>query len=206
MTPAWRNSASTATSGAASAAVCDDAARLPAAVRPLFTATIGFVRATLRASRTNLPRVPERLEVEEDHLGLRVVGPVLQEIVAADVGLVADRDELGDADAEVAGPAHQLDAEPARLRQERDVARDRLRRRERRVHAHRRARCSTRREQFGPMMRMPLPRRERDELALGRLALGPASAKPAVMTSMPRTPFSAHCARDVGNLAARERR
>jgi len=41
-----------------------------------------------------LPRVPERLEVEEDHVGLRVVGPELQQVVAADVGLVADRDEL----------------------------------------------------------------------------------------------------------------
>ncbi len=36
----------------------DEAARLPAAVRPLLTATIGFERARLRARRTNLRGFP----------------------------------------------------------------------------------------------------------------------------------------------------
>ncbi len=58
MTPAWRNSASTATSGLASAAVCDDAARVPARERPLFTATIGLWREIRRASRANLRGFP----------------------------------------------------------------------------------------------------------------------------------------------------
>ena len=43
ITPAWRNSASIATSDDASAAVCDAAARVPAWLRPLFTARIGLL-------------------------------------------------------------------------------------------------------------------------------------------------------------------
>ena len=51
MTPACRNSAATAASEPASAAVCELAAREPARVTPLFIARIGFVRATRRAIR-----------------------------------------------------------------------------------------------------------------------------------------------------------
>jgi hypothetical protein len=58
MTPAWRNSASTAASEPASAAVCELAARAPAPVVPLFTARIGFVRATRRASVPNRRGLP----------------------------------------------------------------------------------------------------------------------------------------------------
>ena len=58
MTPAWRNRASTAMSGLAIAAVCDDAARTPAADRPLLTATIGLRRDTRRAMRANLRGLP----------------------------------------------------------------------------------------------------------------------------------------------------
>ena len=60
MTPAWRKSASTVTSEAASRApVCEDVARAPAAVRPLFTATIGLARPTRRASRENFCGLPK---------------------------------------------------------------------------------------------------------------------------------------------------
>ncbi len=54
MTPAWRSRASTATSPAESAAVCDTAARRPASVRPAFTATMGtrLRDATVRFGRT----------------------------------------------------------------------------------------------------------------------------------------------------------
>ena len=58
-TPACSNSASTVTSLAASSApVCDDAARWPAAVRPLLTATIGLscvMRRAIRLKRGGLP-------------------------------------------------------------------------------------------------------------------------------------------------------
>ena len=52
-----------------------------------------------------LARVPERLEVQEDHVGARILLPVLQEVVAAHVGLVPDRDELRDPEAERRPPA-----------------------------------------------------------------------------------------------------
>ena len=58
ITPLCRNSASTAASEPASAPVWDDAAREPPGVRPLFTAMIGFVRATRRASWVNLAGFP----------------------------------------------------------------------------------------------------------------------------------------------------
>ena len=47
-----------------------------------------------------LARVAERLEVQQDHVGAGVVLPVLEQVVAADVGLVADRDEAGHAEAD----------------------------------------------------------------------------------------------------------
>jgi hypothetical protein len=59
ITPAWRKSASTATSPAASAPVCEDAARVPAVVRPDFTAAIGLRRPTRRASRPNFRGFPK---------------------------------------------------------------------------------------------------------------------------------------------------
>jgi len=42
------------------------------------------------------PRVPEGLEIEDHDPGLRVVLPVLEQVVGGDVGLVADRDERGE--------------------------------------------------------------------------------------------------------------
>jgi hypothetical protein len=60
MMPACLKSASTTASLAASAPVCDDAARAPAAERPDLTATIGLFRATRRAiwlKRRGLPKL-----------------------------------------------------------------------------------------------------------------------------------------------------
>ena len=53
MTPAWRNSASTAGSPAARAAVCEEAARRPEPDRPAFTTTTGLCRETRRVIRAN---------------------------------------------------------------------------------------------------------------------------------------------------------
>ena len=58
ITPAWRKSASTATSEPASAAVCEPAARLPARVLPPFSARIGLRRASRRAMRENARGLP----------------------------------------------------------------------------------------------------------------------------------------------------
>ena len=58
-TPAWRNSASTVTSEAASRAPAgDELARAPAAERPLLTATIGLRRPTRRAIREKRRGLP----------------------------------------------------------------------------------------------------------------------------------------------------
>ena len=58
MIPAWANSASWVTSGVAAAAVCDAAARWPAAERPLMTVSTGIRRPTRRAVRANLRGLP----------------------------------------------------------------------------------------------------------------------------------------------------
>ena len=44
-------------------------------------------------------RIPEALDVHENHADCRIVLPLLEQVVAANVGLVADRDELRNADA-----------------------------------------------------------------------------------------------------------
>ncbi len=58
MMPAWWNSAATAASGLAAAAVWELAAAVPAAVRPDFTAMIGLRAEMRRASRLNLRGLP----------------------------------------------------------------------------------------------------------------------------------------------------
>jgi hypothetical protein len=130
ITPAWAISASTATSLPASEPVCELAARAPAPVRPLFTATIGLSRATSRRDRKKRARVAEALEVQEDHLDRGSSPQYCDQIVARDVGLVADRHELVDADAELLGVVEDGQADRARLRRERDAAVGRPGRRE----------------------------------------------------------------------------
>ena len=56
-----------------------------------------------RTARTS--RVPERLEVQQDHVGVRILLPVLEQVVAAHVGLVPDRHERRDPKAELRDPA-----------------------------------------------------------------------------------------------------
>ena len=74
--PACSNSASTVTSEAASSApVCDDAARCPAAERPLLTATIGLCCVMRRAIRPKRARVAERLQVEQQRPRCRGPAP-----------------------------------------------------------------------------------------------------------------------------------
>ena len=58
ITPVWWSKAATASSELAKAAVWDDAARRPTALRPLFTAMTGFDRLRSRARRANLRGLP----------------------------------------------------------------------------------------------------------------------------------------------------
>ena len=121
-TPAWRNSSSTATSGFASAAVCEAARASRPAVRPLLTARIGLRARYAPRQPGELAWVAERLEVQQDDVGVGIVLPVLEQIVAADVGLVAERHECRHSEIEQAALGQQLDAHAARLRRESDAA------------------------------------------------------------------------------------
>ena len=87
-----------------------------------------------------LARVAERLDVEQDEVGVRVVLPPLEQVVRGDVGLVADRDEGREPEPARLGALEQREAECARLRGEPDPARREGARREGRVQADGRGR------------------------------------------------------------------
>src|SRR6185503_18092928 len=89
----------------------------------------------LPRERREAARVAEGLEVEEDDVRALVLEPVLEEVVARDVRLVADRREHAEAEAEALRVLEERRAERAGLRHERDAALDRLGAREGRVHA-----------------------------------------------------------------------
>ena len=80
-----------------------------------------LTRQAARDAR-ELARVAERLDVEQDEVGARVVLPPLEQVVRRDVGLVADRDERGQAEPARLGPLEQREPERSRLRREADPA------------------------------------------------------------------------------------
>ena len=118
ITPDCRKSASTATSLAAKAAVWLPAARDPARVRPALSATIGFVRPIRRASRAKRRGLPNDSRYSRMTAVCGIALPVLQEIVAGDVGLVADADERGQADLPFARELEDGQAERTALRRQ----------------------------------------------------------------------------------------
>ena len=80
-----------------------------------------------------LARVPERLEVEQHDVGLRIVLPVLEQVVRRDVGLVADRHERRQPEPARLRLLQQREPQRAALRGERDAAGRECAARERRV-------------------------------------------------------------------------
>ena len=68
-------------------------------------------------------RIAEALQVQEDHVRARILGPVLDQVVARDVGLVADGGEGGDAEVERTREVEQREPEGSALRGERHAAR-----------------------------------------------------------------------------------
>ena len=113
-TPHCSSSESVAMSSPTIEPVCDDGGpRARPAVRPALTVMIGFLRVTRRASWREAARIAERLEVHQDRLDVVVVLPVLEQVVARDVGLVAHRDEHRDAEAALA-PRRPGSPRPAR--------------------------------------------------------------------------------------------
>ena len=153
---------------------------------------IGFVLVMRERDLEEAARVPEALHVHQDQAHRRVVLPEQEQVVAADVGLVADRDELRNADAVLARVVEH--AEP-------ECAPD----------------CDTKAAgpnggivvanvafiatagsvfttpmQFGPIMRMPC-RRTISMRRVSRSAPSPPiSRKPAEMTTSPRTFAAPH--------------
>ena len=87
-----------------------------------------------------LPGIAERLEVEQHDRRVRVVLPVLEQVVRGHVGLVADGDERGDADATCVRRLQQCQTERSALRRKSHVAGRERPWRERRVQARSRDR------------------------------------------------------------------
>jgi hypothetical protein len=73
-------------------------------------------------------------DVQEDHAGLGVVGEVLEEVAFVQVGLVAERGELGEAKALLGHDLQRRDSHRPALREERDAPRRRHPAREGGVH------------------------------------------------------------------------
>ena len=102
----------------------------------------GFLTSDATCDPEELPCVAERLEVQRDDPGGGVVLPEAQQVVAADVDLVAHRDEVRDADPGTGGLLEQDDPDSSRLRVQPNPPRHRCDRRERRVAADVRIRAA----------------------------------------------------------------
>ena len=74
----------------------------PAALVPAFSITTGFAAAGLGRRLHELVARPDALQVADDHPGLVVRGQGRQKVDLVQVGLVADADELEQADVAVA--------------------------------------------------------------------------------------------------------
>ena len=123
----------------------------------------------LAGDAAELARVAERLQVQEDDVGVGVVLPVAQEVVAGHVGLVADGDERRDAQA----PRPQLlddgGADRARLGGQADAAGQRIDVGERGVQPDLGRRVDDA-EAVRPDEPHPVPAGQRDQVVLEALA------------------------------------
>ena len=137
MTPARRKSASAASSAPASAAVCELAALAPARVAAALQGEHRLPAGDAPGDARELPRVAERLEVEDDEARLVLVLPVLEQVVGRDVGLVADGHERGEPQPACARRLEQSEPESAALGREADRAERKRLPGERRVDARR---------------------------------------------------------------------
>jgi hypothetical protein len=83
-------------------------------------------------------RIAKALEIQQDDVGPRIVGPVLQEVVPGHIGLVADRHERRESQIQLLHVFENRESKGSALSRERDASRDRSDRRERRVQFDRR--------------------------------------------------------------------
>ncbi len=89
-TPACRKSASTAASELARAAVCEAAARAPAALAPPFKCKHRLSSRNAACDTCEPSRVAEALEIQGDDRSRGVVLPVFEKVIGGDVGLVSE--------------------------------------------------------------------------------------------------------------------
>lgn len=82
--------------------MCEPAAREPAFVLPALTTTIGLRRPT-PCNPGEAAGIAERLQVKQDDVGIVIVLPVFQEIVAGDIRSIADAYACGHAQAKTGG-------------------------------------------------------------------------------------------------------
>ena len=122
-------------------------------------------------------RVADRLEVERDGSGGRVVVPVRQQVVAAHVGLVAEGDEARQPGAGPADVVEDRDADGARLRGDRQAARLRLDGGERGVQPQRRVGVEDA-EAVGADDADAVAAGDADQLGLGLAPVRPGLAEP----------------------------
>ena len=141
---------------AARPAVWLPAARDPACVRPAFTTTIGLLRPTRRASRAKRRGLPNDSRYSRITRGAGIALPVLEQVVAGHVGLVAEADERRHARRCAAGELAESPA-PARRSATSSATPPARRhdRRERGVEPHAPALVLSRPMQLGPTIRMP---------------------------------------------------
>ena len=141
--------------------------------------------------RHELRRVGDRLHVQQDGAALRVAGQVVEQIAEIDVGHIAERDDVGEADVAAARPIDDARDQGSRLREEGDVAGQR-----RRTRSWRSSRCAAASGQRSWVL----------ECAgcMGRAASSIAclrsSRMPAVMTTAARVPFAPSSSISAGSV------
>ena len=198
MMPASRKTASQTASSPASEPVWLAAASAPCGVRPDLIARIGLalVAAGDAAGRLDQPPpVAQLLQVQQDHVGLRVVVQIVEQLDLGHARLVAETDELGEADLLFAGVVEHRRAQRARLAEEGDPPGGGHLAGERGVQPHRgigvdhaqAVRPDHGDAVFGADFLQPLLRARRPS--------GPTSRKPAEMTIADLTPFLPHCSK-----------
>ena len=103
-------------------------------------------------------RVAERLDLQQRHPGRRIVLPVLEQVVGADVGALAERDEGGEADVAAGRGGEQATRRGGSLGDDADAARGRQRLGPGQVRARGRAGCRGSRPRRVRPVRMPVAR------------------------------------------------
>ena len=142
--PARRAAASNTSSEPASAPVCEAAA----ARRPAPAGLDHDHRLVARCGprrRHELARRLDRFGVQQDGARARLAAQLVEQVAEVDVGAVAQRDEVREADAAPVGPVQHRGGQRARLRDEGQLARQRIAGREAGVQAEARrpaGRCS----------------------------------------------------------------